>query len=40
MGEVTLKSKCVDCGCPLEAKSRSLTDKCPKEKWLNKQVPK
>jgi hypothetical protein len=25
---------CTDCGCPLAAKTKSLTSECPKLKWL------
>lgn len=32
-GEVVMTSRCKDCGCFLEAKSRNLTSQCPKGKW-------
>jgi len=25
---------CTDCGCPLDAKTKCLSCKCPKDKWL------
>jgi predicted Zn-ribbon and HTH transcriptional regulator len=33
LGEVMMASRCKDCGCFLEAKSRNVTGKCPRNKW-------
>lgn len=27
------ETKCLKCGCPLRAKTRSLRSKCPADKW-------
>ena len=31
--DITLTSRCKECGCVLEAKSRNLESQCPKHKW-------